>query len=277
MTAAARAPVRAKISNLNSPFFRCWIRHWSQSHPYHTRHMKSLQPRRSSRWWPRGEIQEPLWKVHSASRSAAKRQRRASSDSTVQPSFERILTTPWNTIPRRRDEFVVSHLRETGLVENAQHGGLPVRRIAEDSFEDEVLLDWVWNARRPLEVSILRVANKHWSASAFMQAAVVPARQRSYVVFSKKILKTLRDIDCYRTVLDSVQRIDPKMSSSFMGKKATVCSKSGFGLSFFSRTTVEIVHRGFGVLLGWTDKFALTNGFLLPIQAPITFLTESLL
>lgn len=70
---------------------------------------------------------------------------------------------------------------ETGLSDDEQRNSLPVGRTANAQFENGVLIDWVHDARRPTEFTVLRVTASHLSVSAFLQAAMIPARHDAYV------------------------------------------------------------------------------------------------
>lgn len=95
---------------------------------------------------------------------------------------------------------------------------------------------------------IYRVAKKHWSLSAFLQAAIIPARHCAYVFLSMGDTETIQRIGCFRAAFKSVRGIFPELSSRIVAKKAITCDRSGFGMSSFFAKKVEIMHRGFTVM-----------------------------
>lgn len=84
--------------------------------------------------------------------------------------MELVPTTPRNFKPSRRNKSAVSFSSEMGLLDDAQCDDLPVSCTTEATFEDKVLLDWVFNAGWPSNVSVSRVSIKHLNLCAFLQA-----------------------------------------------------------------------------------------------------------
>lgn len=87
--------------------------------------------------------------------------------------------------------------------DSAQRNYLPVGCNAETKSVNAVLVESIRYARRPLKVSILRVAVDYLSVSALLQVVTVPARHRSYVFLSLEDVETLRNIGWYCAALDS--------------------------------------------------------------------------
>lgn len=53
---------------------------------------------------------------------------------------------------------------------------------------------FVYNARKPIEFSILRTVNVHMAASVFLHCAMIPSRHYAYVFLSMEKVKALRRI-----------------------------------------------------------------------------------
>lgn len=93
-------------------------------------------------------------------------------------------------------------------------------------------MDWVRNARRLTEFSVLRVVFKHMSIFAFLQVAMIATHNSADVLLSIAVVESLRRIVFYRASFDSMRGIFPELSSSIMTKKAIACEICGFDMFF---------------------------------------------
>lgn len=102
-------------------------------------------------------------------------------------------------------------------------------------------MNWVCNAKRPIEFSILLIAIKQSFKSAFLQTTMIPARHRVHVFLSIQNFETLRRIcwDC--TTFDSVRDILFELSSSVVAEKAIFRMRSGIGMFFFSGKKAQLM------------------------------------
>lgn len=108
-----------------------------------------------------------------------KRQRSKSSVDATQSSEELTPTTPRKGNPNHRNRSVAPFSSEMGFYGDVKRDLLPVGCTVEAHPEDGVSTDLACNATRPTEVSILFVAIKHSSVSAFLQEVRMLARDRS--------------------------------------------------------------------------------------------------
>lgn len=87
-----------------------------------------------------------------------KRHCRASHGGAIQSSMELAPTTPRNSEPIRRNKSVASPSGPTDLFEDVRCNFLSVACTTEAPLENEILLDWVRNARRLAEFGVLRIS-----------------------------------------------------------------------------------------------------------------------
>lgn len=100
---------------------------------------------------------------------------------------------------------------------------------------------------------------------------MIPSLHRSYVFLSAEDVEMLRRIGWYRGAVDTVRGIFPELSSSFVAKIAIARASSVCGIVFFCAKKVDLMHRGFAVLPGWEDTFALSKKVLTQHMPPPTF------
>lgn len=125
----------------------------------------------------------------------------------TRPSAELISTTPWKTKLASRKKFVAPHSSSTLLFNNAQRNVMSVGSTAETFFVEDVLLDWVRNARRFLKFFVSRVAKEHLSVSAFLQDNMIPTHHHAYFFLSIEDFRTLRKISWFCAAFNSVRGI----------------------------------------------------------------------
>lgn len=101
-----------------------------------------------------------------------KRHGRASSVGAKQLISMLILTTLQKAKLGRRHQSLALHPNQNSLFDNVLGESLPSGCITEASFKDGDLIDWVCNAKRPSNFSVLRVVNNNLSVSALLQAAM---------------------------------------------------------------------------------------------------------
>lgn len=84
-----------------------------------------------------------------------------------------------------------THIKSTALLTSATctlddaqryilHEGFTFKAI----FTKGVSLNYACNARRPTNLCMARLKKAHWIISAFLQAAMIPARYQAYVFLS---------------------------------------------------------------------------------------------
>lgn len=136
-----------------------------------------------------------------------------------------------------------------GLIDDEQCDILLGGCAVEASFEDGVLLNWLCNAIRPTEISILWVADNHMSVNVFLQATMMSTCLQAYVFIPMDEAGPLRSIGWYCAASNSVWGIFSGLSSSSVAEKAIAWASSVIVMSFFNSMKAKIMHRVFAVLL----------------------------
>lgn len=150
---------------------------WTERYFNVTLLVKAQQPGLCFRWWARvGDYKPRRW-LHCSSQTDTKAsamtvscrrnkaQRGACHDHTPKGQTQSL------------QQIHCSFSSKTGLFNDAHCESLPVGCTAEAHFENEILMAWVRTAKISTEFSVLSVAPKHSSVSAFLQAAMIPARR----------------------------------------------------------------------------------------------------
>lgn len=147
--------------------------------------------------------------------------------------MELFLIPPRKSKLNYRNRFVASLSGEIGLLDAQQHNSLPVGCTIEAHFENEVSVVLMRNSRRPTEFSVLRVDIKQQCVSPFLQAALIPARHRSYVFLSTEDVETVRCIGWCCAAFDFVWCFFSNFSSSFVVKKSLLPAQAVALTCFF--------------------------------------------
>lgn len=147
--------------------------------------------------------------------------------SAPQPTAVLISITLQNAEPGRHEKSLAPSSNKLDLFNDAQRAILPAGCTAEATLRDKVALDWVRVEIWLAELSVLRIADEHFSVSAIFQAATIPACYRANVFLLLKDPESLRHIGSYCAAIVVVQSICHELSSSCAAKEATACESSG--------------------------------------------------
>lgn len=97
---------------------------------------------------------------------------------------------------------------------------------------------------------------------------MISACYHAYVLLSTDEVGSMQRISWHRTALDSVRDTFSELTSIFVAKIAFACASTGIGMSFFGSKKWDIIHRGFVVLHGWADAFALPKAVFTQFKTP---------
>lgn len=90
----------------------------------------------------------------------------------------------------------------------------------------------------------------------FLQAAMTAAHRCAYTFSSMENVETFRHTGWFRAVLDSLQGLFLKLSSSFQTTNSITCASKRFEMSFDVLKKAEIMHRDFADLPSRAEVFA---------------------